>query len=105
MTNAAIKCNPDKPTRHEVNGGYYDLMEFEDDIWVMHLFAEPGKGVRVFRHLISYAKDLNKNLYGNAEPDTSRISRKKLKLFYEYHGAEPITMTDNPHAMRLRCRT
>jgi hypothetical protein len=82
-----IELDPAEPDIHRVDGGYFSILEFEDDIWVMVVRSEePGAGNKVLRALVKYAKDKGKNLHGDVNRQGDGMENERLARWYKHFG-------------------
>ena len=77
--------------------GRIEYFEFEN---------ERGKGTKLAKEFIRYARCVGKNVYGRAKSDNSEeaMDNSRLMRWYKSLGAKPIFMKDNPSAMKLEIR-
>lgn len=83
-----------------VGGGYFSFLEFEEDLWIMQIRADKGKGNRVLRRMISHARKLNKNLNGLINPDNTGMNAERMKRWYDHFGGE--SCANNTYRLRIR---
>jgi hypothetical protein len=69
----------------EVDGGWFDLLDYGGYVFVVHIEAEPGKGLRVINSLRDYARERNADIWGEINPK-SRITPERLIRLYEHYG-------------------
>lgn len=85
----AIKCDPRTPKVVRTDHGYFSMLEFEEDIWVMQIRAKKqGEGTRLLRQLISYARGAGKNLHGLINPDETGMNAERMVRWYRRLGGE-----------------
>ena len=105
---SAISYNIDDPDIFTVDyAGWLEYYEFENDIWVLDVFAETrGSGVKLAREFIKYAKSVGKSIYGDANPQEHihSMDLDRLKRWYHLLGGRPIKMINHPNAMRMEIR-
>jgi hypothetical protein len=105
---AEIRVDPNKPSVFMVEElGWIDYWEFEETIWMADIYAlSKGKGVRLGRLFIEYARSVNKDIYGEINPQefSHGMTTDRIKQWYHLWGARPISMIDHPNAMVLEVR-
>ena len=102
-----IAYDREKPDIMRIDGaGRIEYYEFENDIWVSNYYADSrGKGIKLIREMIRYARAVKKNIYGQVNvKENSWMSNDRLRKLYEILGAKPIHMKDHPTAMKLEIK-
>ena len=72
--------------RHEVPGGWFEVLELPQGIWVMNICSESGEGNRVAKALLAFARERGKDLYGEINQMSDGMENKRLKRWYQAYG-------------------
>jgi hypothetical protein len=95
--------NIDDVKRVDVDGGYFEYLEYPSVIFVTHLKAEKrGKGPRVMRALLDYAKQRNKTIWGEINQREPGMDNDRLRRWYELMGGVVVGRLNDNNLIQQR---
>ena len=85
--------------------GYYSYLDMEKTMFIMNIKAKKkGAGNKLIRILIKHAKEANKVIMGNINPQTiDGMTAERLERWYKIFGGDIFHMVNDPNVIIKRC--